>query len=99
MNKQILFLIILLTAGMVKAGNHAEPTIELQGIENGKTYESPIKLNFVVKNIKVLPAGVKEENSGHHHILLNLSELPDLNSPLPMTENIIHLVKDKHQPL
>ena len=78
---------------MVKAGNHAEPTIELQGIENGKTYESPIKLNFVVKNIKVLPAGVKEENSGHHHILLNLSELPDLNSPLPMTENIIHFGK------
>ena len=78
---------------MVKAGNNAEPTIELQGIENGKTYESPIKLNFVVKNIKVLPAGVKEENSGHHHILLNLSELPDLNSPLPMTENIIHFGK------
>ena len=48
---------------------------------------------FVVKNIKVLPAGVKEENSGHHHILLNLSELPDLNSPLPMTENIIHFGK------
>tara|TARA_Y100000996_G_scaffold130590_1_gene99217 strand:+ start:48 stop:455 length:408 start_codon:yes stop_codon:yes gene_type:complete len=93
MNKQILFLIILLTAAMVKAGNHAEPTIELQGIENGKTYESPIKLNFIVKNIKVLPAGVKEENSGHHHILLNLSELPNLNSPLPMTENIIHFGK------
>ena len=77
--------------------NHAEPTIELQGIKNGKTYESPIKLNFVVKNIKVLPAGVKEENSGHHHIL-KFIRATRLNSPLPMTKNKI-IGKDKHQPL
>jgi len=53
------------------------PTIELKGVQNGKTYQSPIKLEFIVENIKVQKAGIKEDNSGHHHILLDLDELPD----------------------
>ncbi len=70
-----------------------KPSIKLEGVENGKTYTSPIELNFIVKNIKVRKAGVKEENSGHHHLLINLDELPDMTKPLPMTENIMHFGK------
>ena len=92
MNKSIIFVMILALSNTAFAENNA-PTIELKGVENGKTYQSPINLKFIVENIKVRKAGIKEDNSGHHHILLDLDELPDLKSPLPMTENIIHFGK------
>ena len=30
------------------------------------------------------------ENTGHHHILIDVDELPDMSMPLPTTENIVH---------
>jgi hypothetical protein len=36
------------------------------------------------------PAGTKKTNTGHHHLLINLEKLPDLKSPLPSNENLIH---------
>jgi hypothetical protein len=63
------------------------------GLENGKTYSSPIKLNFIVKNMLVRAAGTKEKNSGHHHLLINLEKIPDLKKSLPMTKHIIHFGK------
>lgn len=92
MNKSIIFIMILALSRIASAESNS-PTIELKGVQNGKTYQSPIELEFIVENIKVQKAGIKEDNSGHHHILLDLDELPDLNSPLPMTENIIHFGK------
>ena len=85
--KKFIYIFILFTiSGIAISGNHSKPSIELLGIEDGKKYTSPIKLDFVVKNMKVNKAGVKEENSGHHHLLINLKELPDLTKPLPMNE-------------
>jgi len=38
----------------------------------------------------VAPAGVDRPNTGHHHLLINLTELPDMTSSLPATDNIKH---------
>jgi len=38
----------------------------------------------------VAPAGTIKSNSGHHHLLINLDELPDLKLPLPSNENLLH---------
>jgi len=88
--KLSLFILIFSISSFSFAG---KPSIELLGVEEGKTYSSPIKLKFIVKNMKVLKAGINEKNSGHHHLLLNLKNLPDLKKPLPMTDNIIHFGK------
>jgi hypothetical protein len=80
-------------SNMVQGSNYNKASLELNGIEDGKTYSSPIKINFIVKNMKVVKAGVNEKNSGHHHLLLNLDEMPNLKMPLPMTENILHYGK------
>ena len=80
-------------SNMVQGGNYNKASLELNGIEDGKTYSSPIKIDFIVKNMKVVKAGVNEKNSGHHHLLLNLDEMPNLKMPLPMTENILHYGK------
>ena len=38
----------------------------------------------------VAPAGVERKHTGHHHILVDLDELPAMDAPLPANENIIH---------
>ena len=92
--KNIIYFIFLLSiTSLSYSGNNEEKSIKLEGVENGKTYSSPIKLNFIIKNMRVLKAGVNEKNSGHHHLLINLKDLPDLKLSLPMTKNIIHFGK------
>tara|TARA_X000001036_G_C20137219_1_gene585834 strand:- start:13 stop:429 length:417 start_codon:yes stop_codon:yes gene_type:complete len=92
--KKFIYIIVLFAvSGIATSDHHEKPSIKLMGIEDGKKYTSPIKLDFVVKNMKVNKAGIKEKNSGHHHLLINLEKLPDLTKPLPMTKNIIHYGK------
>ena len=92
--KKIIYFIFLLSiTSLSYSGNNEEKSIKIEGVENGKTYSSPIKLNFIVKNMRVLKAGVNEKNSGHHHLLIDLKDLPDLKLSLPMTKNIIHFGK------
>ena len=45
----------------------------------------------------VAPAGVNVENTGHHHLLINLDELPDMSKPLPANENVKHFGKGQTQ--
>ena len=40
--------------------------------------------------MKVVKAGDSTEFSGHHHLLINLDELPPMDQVLPATEQIIH---------
>jgi hypothetical protein len=38
----------------------------------------------------VAAAGTNIENTGHHHLLIDIEELPDLNQPLPKSDKIRH---------
>ena len=60
---------------------------------DGSTVSSPVTIKFGVANMSIAPAGENLENSGHHHLLLDLETLPDLSAPLPATENVIHFGK------
>ena len=57
---------------------------------DGSTVTSPVTIKFGITNMQVVAAGNNTENSGHHHILLDLESLPDMSMPLPKSENIIH---------
>lgn len=58
--------------------------------KNGDTVSSPVKIEFGLENMQVSPAGIDEPYSGHHHILINMDELPDMSQPLPATDSLIH---------
>lgn len=60
---------------------------------DGATVSSPLTIKFGVANMTIAAAGENIDNSGHHHLLLNLETLPDLSTPLPANENIIHFGK------
>jgi hypothetical protein len=57
---------------------------------DGTTVSSPVTVKFGITNMTVAPAGDNTENSGHHHILINQTELPDVTLPIPATDQIIH---------
>ncbi len=57
---------------------------------DGAKLTSPIIVKFGLKGMGVAPAGVERPNTGHHHLLINLTELPDMTSSLPATDNIKH---------
>ena len=58
--------------------------------KNGDEITSPVRVIFGLKDMGVAPAGTIKKNTGHHHLLVNLNELPDLKLPLPSNENLIH---------
>ena len=41
----------------------------------------------------VAPAGIDFPNTGHHHLLVDLENLPDLSKPIPANKNHIHFGK------
>jgi len=58
--------------------------------KNGEEVTSPVRVVFGLQDMGVASAGTIKKNTGHHHLLINLDELPDLTLPLPSNENLIH---------
>ena len=61
--------------------------------KNGATVKSPFIVQFGLKGMGVAPAGVKFENTGHHHLLIDTDAPADLSMPLPVTDQIRHFGK------
>ena len=45
--------------------------------------ENPITVIFGVSDMQISPAGMKKAYSGHHHLLIDVINLPDLMKPIP----------------
>ena len=69
--------------------------IKLYFIEpkDGATVNGPVKIVFGLSGMGVAPAGIDFPNTGHHHLLVDLENLPDLSKPIPANENHIHFGK------
>ncbi|HUL17754.1 MAG TPA: DUF4399 domain-containing protein [Steroidobacteraceae bacterium] len=61
--------------------------------KNGAHVHAPVLVQFGLKGMGVAPAGVKFDNTGHHHLLIDTEAPADLNSPLPANEHIVHFGK------
>ncbi len=57
---------------------------------NGATVASPVTVKFGLKGMGVAPAGIVKANTGHHHLLIDLDKLPNLNQPIPSDKNHRH---------
>jgi hypothetical protein len=62
--------------------------------QNGAKLHSPVTIKFGLKGMGIAPAGVKFDNTGHHHLLVDtdVSELK-LDAPMPATDKIVHFGK------
>ena len=58
---------------------------------DGATLTNPVTIVFGLAGMGVAPAGADFENTGHHHLLINITpEEIALDEPLPATEQIVH---------
>lgn len=61
--------------------------------KDGASVKSPVKVVFGLKGMGVAPAGIKMENTGHHHLLIDTDVPKDLNAPLPTSDQVKHFGK------
>ena len=61
--------------------------------KDGATVTNPVHVQFGLKGMGVAPAGVKFENTGHHHLLIDTDAPADAAAPLPATDKIVHFGK------
>jgi hypothetical protein len=61
--------------------------------KNGATVSNPVRVQFGLKGMGIAPAGIKVDNTGHHHLLIDTDPPADLSAPLPATDRIVHFGK------
>ena len=57
---------------------------------NGERVPSTFTVRFGLKNMGVAPAGISVNKTGHHHLLVDLAQLPTLDEPLPSNSSVRH---------
>jgi Domain of unknown function (DUF4399) len=98
MNRLLLALGVTLMATFAVAQERTAPApgaeVYIISPQNGATVHGPVTVRFGLKGMGVAPAGVKFDNTGHHHLIVDtdFSELK-LDAPLPVTDKILHFGK------
>ena len=98
MNRLFLALSIVLAATCAGAQQRAAPAADAEAYiiapQNGATVHGPVTVRFGLKGMGVAPAGVKFDNTGHHHLLVDTDfGAVKLDAPLPATDKILHFGK------
>lgn len=74
---------------------------------HGETVTGPVHVRFGLQGMGVAPAGVDKPGTGHHHLLIDVDELPPMDRPLPkddrhrhfgggQTETVLELPPGRH---
>ena len=58
--------------------------------QDGATVSQTFTVRFGLKGMGVAPAGVAHENTGHHHLLIDVKDLPAAGQPIPKDEQHVH---------
>ncbi len=58
--------------------------------KEGEVIKGAVTVRMGLRGMGVAPAGIDKDNTGHHHLLINLDTLPDMGQPLPATDQIRH---------
>ncbi|MDQ2103352.1 DUF4399 domain-containing protein [Azospirillum isscasi] len=83
------------TPDAAQAGRTAAPKdayLYIGWPNDGEVVKGRFKVWFGLRNFGVAPAGVRKDNTGHHHLLVD-AELPPMDEPIPNNRNSIHFGK------
>lgn len=60
--------------------------------DDGETVSSPVTVRFGLEGMGVAPAGMDQDQTGHHHLLIDVDEsnMPAMDRPLPTTDQVVH---------
>lgn len=96
MKKAFYVLLLLLVSSSLAASEiqrSPSPDGAMVGFSNladGAMVRPVFLVKFSIAGMGIAPAGVQIDNTGHHHLLIDLAELPDLGQPVPFSRNIMH---------
>ena len=91
--RKIWILVILVTLNsIVLAQSESKENSRVFFIQphNNAILQNPIEIKFGLENMNLVAAGVDEPFSGHHHLLINVDQIPNLNLPIPADSNHLH---------
>ena len=57
---------------------------------DGDVVSAEFVVQFGLNGMGVAPAGTDAPNTGHHHILIDVDEMPEMNVPLPKSDQVRH---------
>jgi hypothetical protein len=91
----------LVLAASVAAAQAQERTPSPRGAKvfiispkNGEKVSSPVTVKFGIKGMTLAPAGTKDANTGHHHLLIDTDPPADLSQPIPtVPDKVVHFGK------
>ena len=61
--------------------------------KDGAKVTGPVTVVFGLKGMGIAPAGIKFDNTGHHHLLIDAEAPADQSLPLPANEHNVHFGK------
>jgi hypothetical protein len=61
--------------------------------KDGAVVRNPVLVQFGLKGMGIAPAGIKFDNTGHHHLLIDTDPPAAMDAPLPATDKIVHFGK------
>ena len=66
---------------------------------DGQVVSGDFTVKFGLSGMGVAPAGINVDNTGHHHLLVDLPGdiLPELTAPLPSNDHVRHFGKGQTQ--
>lgn len=86
--------LLVAAAGVSHAGERAPSpdgaTVSFVNVADGDVVPLVFTVRFGISGMGIAPAGTAIDNTGHFHLLIDLDELPDLDQPLPATDQVLH---------
>jgi hypothetical protein len=61
--------------------------------KDGAKVKSPVTVVFGLKGMGIAPAGIKFDNTGHHHLIIDGDAPADLSLPIAANEKSVHFGK------
>ena len=97
MKRVIMALALSLLAAAAVADRMAAPAgaeVYFIAPKNGAKLHGPVTVKFGLKGMGIAPAGVKFDNTGHHHLLVDTDiSAVNLDAPLPASDKVLHYGK------
>ena len=88
--RSYLFWLVFSLIALLNRAHSGEVAVYIISPASGEIVTSPFQVKFGLRGMGVAPAGVAKNNTGHHHLLIDVKQLPDLDKPVPADANHRH---------
>lgn len=86
---KLISIVLLLTVSAF-AHSGEKPDLYFITPQDGATVSGEFTIQFGLRGMGVAPAGVEKDNTGHHHLLIDVDTMPAMDMPLPSTDQVRH---------